>query len=575
MNIQKAPYFSHQSKAPFDETIILAGTLAWDKGYHETIINWLSLKNDKKFVILGDEQLEKLPNLQIVRKEKRSARIIQLGELSGTHIALICQSIAMLSRVSTLLLFDNALSLKENLTNYLERIRNNQAVTFAELDRTIQLNESDVSKHFLEYCEESYAYNKETKQFYYYEKDIWKPIDDYLLTANLIKFLKSINAKYTKKQLDNYVALLRYDVPLMQNPKPELMGFLDAVIDRSTGEVSEHSPTHWLLSIIPFHYKNTQKHTPNFDKWLNFVSNNSEKKKNVLLALLYMVLSNRYDWQLFMEITGNGATGKSILTNICMEIIGLDNVISLNLNNLDNPKERYPIKDKLLIICPDQPSYKMIGSGLKAITGGDLIRVEPKYKDPISITCKAVVIIVNNEPTKFIDRSGGIERRRIIIHLSRVVPDNERDLQLYQKIKTEIPSIIQQLLSKFSDNPLIAREILLDHKKSSESLKINQFSDPIVEFCSHFKTTADTNGLFVGNANSKNWKDTLYSAYLAFLKANNLSYKITLPLFAKAMEQGLRQNKCTFDYTRTKRKQGFQTNVHFKDIEEFSVLFIK
>ena len=288
-----------------------------------------------------------------------------------------------------------------------------------------------------------------------------------------------------------------------------------------------------------------------------------------------MVLSNRYDWQLFIEITGEGATGKSVLTDICMQMVGLDNVISLNLNNLDNPKERYPIKDKLLIICPDQPSYKIIGSGLKAITGGDLIRVEPKYKDPISIICRAVVLIVNNEPTKFIDRSGGIERRRVIIHLSRVVPDNERDLQISQKIKAEMPSIIQHLLSLFSDNPLKAREILLDHKRSNEALEIKQLSDPITEFCSYFQTTSDTNGLFVGNANSKNWKNTLYSAYLTFLRANNLAYKVTLPFFAKAMQQGLKQNKCTFEYKRTKRKQGFQTNVHFKDIEEFKVLFMK
>ena len=41
------------------------------------------------------------------------------------------------------------------------------------------------------------------------------------------------------------------------------------------------------------------------------------------------------------------------------------------------------------------------------------------------------------------------------------------------------------------------------------------------------------------------------------------------------MQQGLKQNKCTFEYKRTKRKQGFQTNVHFKDIEEFKVLFMK
>lgn len=74
----------------------------------------------------------------------------------------------------------------------------------------------------------------------------------------------------------------------------------------------------------------------------------------------------------------------------------------------------------------------------------------------------------------------------MIVHLSRVVPDNERDLQISQKIKAEMPSIIQHLLSLFSDNPLKAREILLDHKRSNEALEIKQLSDPITEFCSYF-----------------------------------------------------------------------------------------
>lgn len=380
-------------------------------------------------------------------------------------------------------------------------------------------------------------------------------MDNYQLTTKLIEFLKNTKVKYTKKQIDNYLSLLKYEVPLIQIPKRDLIGFLDVVIDRRTGEVLEHSPSHWLFSIIPFPYKNAQNKSPVFNKWLNFVCDGNKNKESVLLAMLYMILGNHYDWQLFIEITGERATGKSVLTNICMQMIGLNNVISLNLNNLDNPKERYPIKDKLLIVCPDQPSYKIIGSGLKAITGGDLIRVEPKYKDPISIICRAVVLIINNEPTKFIDRSRGIERRRVIIHLSRVIPDDERDLKISQKINDEIPSIIQHLLSLFANNPLKVRDILLEHKRSNEALEIKQLSDPISEFCSYFQTTIETNGLFVGNANSKDWKNTLYSAYLAFLKANNLAYKVTLPFFAKAMQQGLKQNKCTFEYKRTKENQ--------------------
>ena len=310
MSIQKAPFYEYQLKDPFDETFILAGTLAWNKLYHEMLSDCLSLDKTKKFIILGDEQLEKLPNLRIVRQEKRAAKVIQLGELSNIHISLICQSIATLSDVSTLVLLDDTLSIKENLSDYLKRIRDGQAVQFAGMEATVKFNEADVPKLFLEHSKEHYSYNKETKQFYCYEQAIWKPIDEYQLTSRLISFLKTVKAKYTKKQLDNYLSLLRYDVPLMQTSKRDLIGFSDIVIDRVTGEILEHSPDNWLFSVLPFPYQNKQQESPHFNRWLNFTCDNNENKKSVLLALLYMVLSNRYDWQLFIEITGEGATGK-------------------------------------------------------------------------------------------------------------------------------------------------------------------------------------------------------------------------------------------------------------------------
>jgi putative DNA primase/helicase len=42
----------------------------------------------------------------------------------------------------------------------------------------------------------------------------------------------------------------------------------------------------------------------------------------VILAALFMVLANRYDWQLFLEVTGPGGSGKSILAEIATMLAG-------------------------------------------------------------------------------------------------------------------------------------------------------------------------------------------------------------------------------------------------------------
>ncbi|EMN6592247.1 DNA primase, partial [Escherichia coli] len=88
-----------------------------------------------------------------------------------------------------------------------------------------------------------------------------------------------------------------------------------------------------------------------------------------------------------------------------------------------------------LIILPDMTRYAGDGAGIKAITGGDKVAIDPKHKAPYSTRIPAVVLAVNNSAMSFSDRSGGISRRRVIFNFSEVVPENERDPMLPEKIE--------------------------------------------------------------------------------------------------------------------------------------------
>jgi putative DNA primase/helicase len=45
-----------------------------------------------------------------------------------------------------------------------------------------------------------------------------------------------------------------------------------------------------------------ETHAPNFWRWLDRAASGNPTKRNVILAALFMVLANRYDWQLFLEV---------------------------------------------------------------------------------------------------------------------------------------------------------------------------------------------------------------------------------------------------------------------------------
>jgi putative DNA primase/helicase len=83
------------------------------------------------------------------------------------------------------------------------------------------------------------------------------------------------------------------------------------------------------------------------------------------------------------------------------------------------------------------------------------------------------VLAVNNNAMTFSDRSGGISRRRVIFNFSEVVPENERDTMLAEKIEGELAVIIRHLLTRFASQDE-AKRLLHEQQKSEEALAIKR-----------------------------------------------------------------------------------------------------
>ncbi|MBL1580817.1 poxvirus D5 -like family protein, partial [Klebsiella pneumoniae] len=101
------------------------------------------------------------------------------------------------------------------------------------------------------------------------------------------------------------------------------------------------------------------------------------------------------------------------LAEIATMLAGEDNATSANIDTLEDPRKRASLIGFSLIRLPDQEKWSGDGAGLKAITGGDAVSVDPKYPNPYSTHIPAVILAVNNNPMRFTDRSGGVSRRRV------------------------------------------------------------------------------------------------------------------------------------------------------------------
>ncbi|MCC8367276.1 toprim domain-containing protein [Xenorhabdus sp. PB61.4] len=405
-----------------------------------------------------------------------------------------------------------------------------------------------------------------SEMVHHYDGIVWRPISDRDLKREMVATFMEEKLPYSPHGISSAVDALKLQLPMMQPPERHLIGFNNGVFDLKTCQFRPHRKNDWLLlaNDIPFNSpvsgETLQDHAPQFWLWLNRATANCENKFDRVLAALFMVLANRYDWQLFLEVTGAGGSGKSIFAEICSMLAGKGNTVSASMAALENPRERALIVGYSLIILPDQTRYVGDGSGIKAITGGDEVAIDPKHKQPYSTRIPAVVLAVNNNAMSFSDRSGGVSRRRVIFNFSEVVPENERDPLLQDKIATELPVIIRHLLHRFVD-PQAARRLLAEQQKSAEALDIKRGTDSMVDFCGYLIASHEPDGLLIGNAEIVpfNPRKYLYHSYLAYMKGNNLNKPVSVTRFGMDMPGALAEYGQ--HYLRKKSKHGIRSNL--------------
>ncbi|HHH6267025.1 TPA: primase-helicase zinc-binding domain-containing protein [Escherichia coli] len=403
-----------------------------------------------------------------------------------------------------------------------------------------------------------------------YEAGIWKIIPPSDFARDVAGLFQRLRAPFSSGKIASVVDTLKLIIPQQDAPPRRLIGFRNGVLDTKSGVFSPHSKTHWLRTLCdvdftpPVEGETLETHAPNFWRWLDRAAGSRADKRDVILAALFMVLANRYDWQLFLEVTGPGGSGKSILAEIATMLAGEDNATSATIETLESPRERAALIGFSLIRLPDQEKWSGDGAGLKAITGGDAVSVDPKYRDAYSTHIPAVILAVNNNPMRFTDRSGGVSRRRVIMHFPEQIAPEERDPKLKDKIARELAVIVRQLMQTFSD-PMTARTLLQSQQNSDEALSIKRDADPTFDFCGYLEALPEPDGMYMGNANiiPRQPRLYLYHAYLVYMEAHGYKNTLSLTMFGKGLSSMLKEYGLNYGKRRT--NQGMQTNLALRE----------
>lgn len=544
-NVKKQP---RGIKHKDTEVIIFAGSDAWSHAKQWQEQDGPASGDNVPPVWFGPNQLAELDALKIVPDGKKRVRLYQAGELDLVETKKIGQKLAA-ADIQDANFYPEGMHVQkcENWRRYLNAERENIAagLTMPEQKNTqlAQMADSERAQLLAERFD-GVCVHQESEIVHVWRGGVWCPVSTMELSREMVAIYSEHRATFSKRVINNAVEALKVIAEPMGEPSGDLLPFANGALDLKTGEFSPHTPENWITTHNGIEYtppalgENIRDNALNFHKWLEHAAGKDQRKMMRICAALYMIMVNRYDWQMFIEATGDGGSGKSTFTHIASLLAGKQNTVSAEMTSLDDAGGRAQVVGSRLIVLADQPKYTGEGTGIKKITGGDPVEINPKYEKRFTAVIRAVVLATNNNPMIFTERAGGVARRRVIFRFDNIVSEAEKDRELPEKIAAEIPVIIRRLLANFTDSEK-ARALLLEQRDGDEALAIKQQTDPVIEFCQFLNFLEEARGLMMGGGGDSvkyTTRNSLYRVYLAFMAYAGRSKPLNVNDFGKAMK---------------------------------------
>ncbi len=149
--------------------------------------------------------------------------------------------------------------------------------------------------------------------------------------------------------------------------------------------------------------------------------------------------------EVLLAMMGAKRGGKGTITRVMQSLIGREHHASIMLNDLAGDFGLAGLTDKRAIFIPDAHDADLSRRSaaierIKSITGNDEVSVNRKNQSILSIKIPAKIILVANKHPKFLDESGALADRELVIVFERSFA-KAKDTALGAKLKAELSGI--------------------------------------------------------------------------------------------------------------------------------------
>jgi hypothetical protein len=234
------------------------------------------------------------------------------------------------------------------------------------------------------------------------------------------------------------------DAPLPR----DLVLFRNGLLDCESGELRPHDGRYFATALPAFDYV-PDATCPTWDRCVGEWLDSSFHPTLDEFMGYAMTPDTRYEK--LLALIGARRGGKSTVLRMLSWLVGESHVLSRTMNDLAEGFGLEGALDAKLLLVPDAHDTELTKRSvaldrLKSITGQDEISVNRKGLKIITARVPARIVIAANRHPKFLDDSGALAARELVLVFERSFEGHE-DRDLSSKLRAELPGIANRALA--------------------------------------------------------------------------------------------------------------------------------
>jgi putative DNA primase/helicase len=272
------------------------------------------------------------------------------------------------------------------------------------------------------------------------------------------------DAAWSSYKAAEVIEFIRVDAPqLRERPPLDVLNVKNGLLHAADRELLPHTSDHLSPIQLPVVFDSTAT-CPNIDAFVGQVF--PADAHDLAWEIPAWLMLPDTSIQKAVLLTGEGANGKSTWLNLVATFLGKTNISGVSLHKLEADKfAGARLIGRLANICPDLPSEDLAGTSVfKAITGGDTLVAEYKFRDSFDFTPYARLVFSANHPPRSQDSSHAFFRRWLVVPFDRTFSGNEQIPRDILDTMLTAPTELSGLLNRALD----ALDRLWDRRTFSE-----------------------------------------------------------------------------------------------------------